>query len=196
MASKNSGSDNPWAEMSKLKLDTKEAKAPASETPRAATNKIEEAPQETNDVVLLEGVEAEEIDMEKNPSENEAIESEVIEYSEEQLQELSLDELQALAEEAGIDFEGMSQEELVESLLSQGAALTAENQEDEEEILLEDDEESLEAEEIDGEMSLEEAMALLGEDSETEDDFAEAEFEVVEEEVLEGDASFEQPGNN
>ena len=195
MASKNSGSDNPWAEMSKLKLDTKEAKAPASETPRAATNKIEEAPQDTNDDILLEE-EAKEIDMEKNPSENEATESEVIEYSEEQLQELSLDELQALAEEAGIDFEGMSQEELVESLLSQGAALTAENQEDEEEILLEDDEESLEAEEIDGEMSLEEAMALLGEDSETEDDFAEAEFEVVEEEVLEGDASFEQPGNN
>ena len=195
MPSKNSGSDNPWAEMSKLKLDTKEAKAPASETPRAATNKIEEAPQDTNDEILLEE-EAKEIDMEKNPSENEATESEVIEYSEEQLQELSLDELQALAEEAGIDFEGMSQEELVESLLSQGAALTAENQEDEEEILLEDDEESLEAEEIDGEMSLEEAMALLGEDSETEDDFAEAEFEVVEEEVLEGDASFEQPGNN
>ena len=195
MASKNSGSDNPWAEMSKLKLDTKEAKAPASETPRAATNKIEEAPQDTNDDILLEE-EAKEIDMDKNPSENEATESEVIEYSEEQLQELSLDELQALAEEAGIDFEGMSQEELVESLLSQGAALTAENQEDEEEILLDDDEESLEAEEIDGEMSLEEAMALLGEDSETEDDFAEAEFEVVEEEVLEGDATFEQPGNN
>ena len=195
MASKNSGSDNPWAEMSKLKLDTKEAKAPTSQTPRAATNKIEEAPQDTNDDILLEE-EAKEIDMEKNPSENEATESEVIEYSEEQLQELSLDELQALAEEAGIDFEGMSQEELVESLLSQGAALIAENQEDEEEILLEDDEESLEAEEIDGEMSLEEAMALLGEDSETEDDFAEAEFEVVEEEVLEGDASFEQPGNN
>jgi len=195
MPSKNSGSDNPWAEMSKLKLDTKEAKAPASETPRAATNKIEEAPQDKNDDILLEE-EAKEIDMEKNPSENEATESEVIEYSEEQLQELSLDELQALAEEAGIDFEGMSQEELVESLLSQGTALTAENQEDEEEILLEDDEESLEAEEIDGEMSLEEAMALLGEDSETEDDFAEAEFEVVEEEVLEGDASFEQPGNN
>lgn len=195
MASKNSGSDNPWAEMSKLKLDTKEAKAPASQTPRAATNKIEEAPQDTNDDILLEE-EAKEIDMEKNPSENEATESEVIEYSEEQLQELSLDELQALAEEAGIDFEGMSEEELVESLLSQGAALTAENQEDEEEILLEDDEESLEAEEIDGEMSLEEAMALLGEDSETEDDFAEAEFEVVEEEVLEGDATFEQPGNN
>ena len=195
MASKNSGSDNPWAEMSKLKLDTKEAKAPTSQTPRAATNKIEEAPQETSDDILLEE-EAKEIDMEKNPSENEATESEVIEYSEEQLQELSLDELQALAEEAGIDFEGMSQEELVESLLSQGAALTAENQEDEEEILLEDDEESLEAEEIDGEMSLEEAMALLGEDSETEDDFAEAEFEVVEEEVLEGDATFEQPGNN
>ena len=195
MASKNSGSDNPWAEMSKLKLDTKEAKAPTSQTPRAATNKIEEAPQDTNDDILLEE-EAKEIDMEKNPSENEATESEVIEYSEEQLQELSLDELQALAEEAGIDFEGLSQEELVESLLSQGAALTAENQEDEEEILLEDDEESLEAEEIDGEMSLEEAMALLGEDSETEDDFAEAEFEVVEEEVLEGDATFEQPGNN
>jgi len=195
MASKNSGSDNPWAEMSKLKLDTKEAKAPASETPRAATNKIEEVPQDTNDDILLEE-EAKEIDMEKNPSENEATESEVIEYSEEQLQELSLDELQALAVEAGIDFEGMSEEELVESLLSQGAALTAENQEDEEEILLEDDEESLEAEEIDGEMSLEEAMALLGEDSETEDDFAEAEFEVVEEEVLEGDATFEQPGNN
>lgn len=195
MASKNSGSDNPWAEMSKLKLDTKEAKSPTSQTPRAATNKIEEAPQDTNDDILLEE-EAKEIDMEKNPSENEATESEVIEYSEEQLQELSLDELQALAEEAGIDFEGMSQEELVESLLSQGAALTAENQEDEEEILLEDDEESLEAEEIDGEMSLEEAMALLGEDSETEDDFAEAEFEVVEEEVLEGDATFEQPGSN
>lgn len=195
MASKNSGSDNPWAEMSKLKLDTKEAKAPTSQTPRAATNKIEEAPQDTNDDILLEE-EAKEIDMEKNPSENEATESEVIEYSEEQLQELSLDELQALAEEAGIDFEGMSQEELVESLLSQGAALTAENQEDEEEILLEDDEESLEAEEIDGEMSLEEAMALLGEDSETEDDFAEAEFEVVEVEVLEGDATFEQPESN
>lgn len=195
MASKKSGSDSPWAEMNNLKLDNKEVKAPASETPRAATNKIEEAPQDTNDDILLEE-EAKEFDVEKNPSENEVTESEVIEYSEEQLQELSFDELQALAEEAGIDFEGMSQEELVESLLSQGDALTAENQEDEEEILLEDDEESLEAEEIDGEMSLEEAMALLGEDSETEDDFAEAEFEVVEEEVLEGDATFEQPGYN
>lgn len=195
MASKKSGSDSPWAEMNNLKLDNKEVKAPASETPRAATNKIEEAPQDTNDDILLEE-EAKEFDVEKNPSENEVTESEVIEYSEEQLQELSFDELQALAEEAGIDFEGMSQEELVQSLLSQGDALTAENQEDEEEILLEDDEESLEAEEIDGEMSLEEAMALLGEDSETEDDFAEAEFEVVEEEVLEGDATFEQPGYN
>lgn len=195
MASKNSGSDNPWAEMSKLKLDSKEAKEPSPGTSRAASIKSEDTSKNADEEVLLEEI-LEEKDEAKVSPEKEGAESEVIEYSEEQLQELSLDELQALAEEAGIDFEGMSQEELVESLLSQGAALTAENQEDEEEILLEDDEESLEAEEIDGEMSLEEAMALLGEDSETEDNFAEAEFEVVEVEVLEGDATFEQPESN
>jgi hypothetical protein len=195
MASKNSGSDNPWAEMSKLKLDSKEAKEPAVGTSRAATVKSEEPAQDASDDVSVEDSVQEKV-IARESSDKKGVESEASEYSEEQLQELSLDELQALAEEAGIDFEGMSQDEIVESLLSQGAALTVENQDDEEEIILEEDEESLEAEEIDGEMSLEEAMALLGEDGETEDDFAEAEFEVVEEEVLEGDADFEQPGNN
>ena len=45
-------------------------------------------------------------------------------------------------------------------------------------------------------MSLEEALALLGEDSETEEDFSDVEFEEVETEVVEGDASFELDDNN
>ena len=45
-------------------------------------------------------------------------------------------------------------------------------------------------------MSLEEALALLGEDSETEDDFSDVEFEEVETEVVEGDVSFELDDNN
>ena len=207
MAGKKSGSDNPWAEMSRLKLDSKEAKAPAPDSPRAASIKVEEAKEtlkpevsKKDDVVTDE---IEENEMAKDLGENEELEteeveeteSEVVEYSEEQLQEMSLEELQTLAEESGIDFDGMSQEELIESLLSQEAALTVENEEDEEEILLEDEEE-LEAEEIDGEMSLEEALALLGEDSETEEDFEETEFEEVEVEVQEGDASFELDDNN
>ena len=50
MAGKNSGSDkpwaasnNPWAEMSRLNLQNKEAKAPAPDSPRAASLKAEEA---------------------------------------------------------------------------------------------------------------------------------------------------------
>ena len=196
MAGKNS--DNPWAEMSRLNLDSKEAKAPAPDSARAAT------------------VDAENVGAAKAPSpaapasaaaaaSPETVSEEVVEVelSADQLQEMSIDELQELAQEAGIDTDGLSKEDLIEALSANEVALTAENQEDEEEILLEDeeeilleDEEELESEEIDGEMSLEEALALLGEDSETEEDFSDVEFEEVETEVVEGDASFELDDNN
>ena len=196
MAGKNS--DNPWAEMSRLNLDSKEAKAPAPDSARAAT------------------VDAENAGATKAPSpaapasaaaaaSPETVSEEVVEVelSADQLQEMSIDELQELAQEAGIDTDGLSKEDLIEALSANEVALTAENQEDEEEILLEDeeeilleDEEELESEEIDGEMSLEEALALLGEDSETEEDFSDVEFEEVETEVVEGDASFELDDNN
>jgi hypothetical protein len=110
---------------------------------------------------------------------------------------MSLKELQALAKESGVEFKGLSKEELIDALIVE-IGITEESEE--ELVLLEEDEESdeeeLEAEEIDGEMSLEEAMALLGEDSETEEDFEETEFEEVEVEVQEGDASFELDDNN
>ena len=196
MAGKNS--DNPWAEMSRLNLDSKEAKAPAPDSARAAT------------------VDAENAGATKAPSpaapasaaaaaSPETVSEEVVEVelSADQLQEMSIDELQELAQEAGIDTDGLSKEDLIEALSANEVALTAENQEDEEEILLEDeeeilleDEEELESEEIDGEMSLEEALVLLGEDSETEEDFSDVEFEEVETEVVEGDASFELDDNN
>ena len=188
MAGKNS--DNPWAEMSRLNLDSKEAKAPAPDSARAAT------------------VDAENAGATKAPSpaapasaaaaaSPETVSEEVVEVelSADQLQEMSIDELQELAQEAGIDTDGLSKEDLIEALSANEVALTAENEENEEEILLEDEEE-LESEEIDGEMSLEEALALLGEDSETEDDFSDVEFEEVETEVVEGDASFELDDNN
>lgn len=100
------------------------------------------------------------------------------EYSLESLQELSLKELQSIAKEAGIDTKGLSKEELVDAIVEEfGIA---------DEVSLTDEEE-LEGEEIDGEMSIEEAMALLGEDASTEDDFSDVEFEEVEEEVAEGE---------
>ncbi|MFZ9441666.1 MAG: hypothetical protein ACO26Z_03050 [Candidatus Nanopelagicaceae bacterium] len=143
-----------------------------------AASKIEEELNKTNE----EG---------KEVAENE----EVVEYSEDELQGMSLKELQALAKDSDLDFKGLSKEELIEMILEETGAT-----ESDEEILLsedeETDEESLEAEEIDGEMSLEEALAILGEDSETEEDFSETEFEEVEVEVQEGDVSFELDDNN
>jgi hypothetical protein len=108
---------------------------------------------------------------------------------------MSLKDLQDIARDNGIDPRNLSKEDLIDAIAGEEVALTEENVEDEEEILLED-EESLEADEIDGEMSLEEALKILGEDSETEEDFSDAEFEEIETEVLEGDASFEFDDNN
>lgn len=179
MADKKSGSDNPWAEMSRLNLGGKEAKAPAPDSPRAAAVSA-----------AATKVAADEAKPQS------AVADEESEYTIDDLQAMSLKELQALALESGIDTKGMSKEDLIDALSADDVALTAENEEDEEEILLEDDEEDLEADEIDGEMSLEEALALLGEDDETEDDFSDGEFEEVEEEVQEGDANFELDDNN
>lgn len=203
MAGKKSGSDNPWAEMSRLKLDSKEAKAPAPDSPRAASIK-EQTPQEVVEVVkattaasVVEGKLIQESPKDEVEEEIMAENEEVVEYSADELQEMSLKELQALAKESGVEFKGLSKEELIDALIVE-IGITEESEE--ELVLLEEneesDEEELEAEEIDGEMSLEEALALLGEDSETEEDFEETEFEEVEVEVQEGDASFELDDNN
>lgn len=148
MASNKSASDNPWAEMSRIKSDKTEAESSNAESLVVTT---------------------------------------------EELQEMSIKELQALAKEAGIDFKGLDKQELIDAIIEETGIA-------EEELLLEEDEESgeleLEGEELDGEMSLEEALALLGEDSETEEDFGEGEFEEVEVEVQEGDATFEFNDNN
>lgn len=202
MAGKKSGSDNPWAEMSRLKLDSKEAKAPAPDSPRAASIK-EQTPQEVVEVVktttaapvvkgkLIQKSPKDEVE-EEIMAENE----EVVEYSAEQLQEMSLKELRALAKESGVEFKGLSKEELIDALIVE-IGITEESEE--ELVLLEEDEESdeeeLEAEEIDGEMSLEEALALLGEDSETEEDFEDVDFEEVEVEVLEGEVESSSTNN-
>lgn len=209
MAGKKSGSDNPWAEMNRLKLDDKEAKAPSPDSPRAATLKSQvvnsdekvELPKEDSleKTTALNVVVASKIEEELNKTNEDGKEvaenEEVVEYSEDELQGMSLKELQALAKDSDLDFKGLSKEELIEMILEETGAT-----ESDEEILLsedeETDEESLEAEEIDGEMSLEEALAILGEDSETEEDFSETEFEEVEVEVQEGDVSFELDDNN
>lgn len=192
MAGKNSGSDNPWAEMSRLNLDSKEAKAPAPDSPRAAAIKQNQSPE----VAKEKSAPATSVAEAKLIKEASA-EEEVVKYSADDLEEMSLKELQALAKESGVDFKDLSKAEIIEALL---AEIGTDQESEEELVLLEDEEESdeedLEAEEIDGEMSIEEAMALLGEDSETEDDFSEAEFEQVEVEVQEGDASFELDDNN
>jgi hypothetical protein len=208
MAGKKSGSDNPWAEMSRLNLNDKEAKAPAPDSPRAATIKSDAAKEEVKPPAAKEEIvekttvasgavatKIEEVlDTEEEGEEVAEIE-EVVEYSADELEEMSLKELQAIAKESGVDFKGLSKEELIDAIIEETGSV-----EEEEEILLEDveesDEEELEEEEIDGEMSLEEAMALLGEDSETEEDFSDVEFEEVEEVVQEGDASFELDDNN
>lgn len=209
MAGKKSGSDNPWAEMNRLKLDDKEAKAPSPDSPRAATLKSQvvnsdetlELPKEDSleKTTALNVVGASKIEEELNKTNEEGKEvaenEEVVEYSEDELQRMSLKELQALAKDSDLDFKGLSKEELIEMILEETGA----SESDEEILLSEDeetDEESLEAEEIDGEMSLEEALAILGEDSETEEDFSETEFEEVEVEVQEGDVSFELDDNN
>lgn len=179
MAGKNSASDNPWAEMSRLNLTGKESKAPAPESTRAATAKAEEIAGGN----LAKGAAA-------ATAAGAAADTE---YTEEDLQNLSLKELQALADEAGIDFKGLSKDDLISALLDDGSGSLSSD--DEEEVELEDEEE-LETEEIDGEMSLEEALKLLGEDVETEEDFSDAEFEEVETEVQEGDANFELDDNN
>jgi hypothetical protein len=192
MAGKNSGSDNPWAEMSRLNLQNKEAKAPAPDSPRAASVKSEEAKAEAAPATAAAGVTAKAA---SSDVESAVAEEVVAEYSLDELQEMSLKDLQEIARNSGIEPEDLSKEDLINAIAGYEVALTEENVEDEVEILLED-EESLEAEEIDGEMSLEEALAILGEDSETEEDFSDAEFEEVETEVLEGDVNFESDGNN
>lgn len=116
-------------------------------------------------------------------------------YTLDEFDSMSLKELQAIAKEAGIDIKGLDKEELIEALSDEELGLLAEDDTAEGEILLEDDEADLE-EEIDGEMSLEEAMNLLREDSDTESDSSEFEFEEVTTEVVEGDASFEFDDNN
>jgi hypothetical protein len=111
---------------------------------------------------------------------------------------MSLKALQEIARDNGIDVKNLSKEEIIAALAGEDVNLIVEDSEeeteDEEEILLED-EESLEAEEIDGEMSLEEALAILGEDLETEEDFSDVEFEEIETEVVEGEVSFELDNN-
>jgi hypothetical protein len=203
MGGKKSGSDNPWAEMSRLKLQDKESKSPAPDSPRSATIKSEAASKEVNQGALKEEI------IEKSPATTGAVATtrekailenekkgeqvvkneEVIAYSADELGEMSLEDLQSLAEENGIASKGLSKEELVEALFEKLGI----SEEMEEEILLEDEEE-IEEEVIGGEMSLEEAFALLGEDGETEEDLEEIEFEEVEEEVLEGEV--EESGTN
>jgi hypothetical protein len=192
VAGKNSGSDNPWAEMSRLNLQNKEAKAPAPDSPRTASVKSEEAKAEAAPAAAAAGVTAKAA---SSDVESAVAEEVVAEYSLNELQEMSLKDLQEIARNSGIEPEDLSKEDLINAIAGYEVALTEENVEDEVEILLED-EESLEAEEIDGEMSLEEALAILGEDSETDEDFSDAEFEEVETEVLEGDVDFESDGNN
>jgi hypothetical protein len=194
MAGKNSGSDkpwaasnNPWAEMSGLNLQSKVAKAPDPESARAATIREEVAKSDENSRAST-GVAA-------AAAASALTADDAAEYSVDELQEMSLKELQEIARENGIDPRNLSKDDLIDALAADDVALTEENAEDEAEILLED-EESLEADELDGEMTLEEALALLGEDAETEGDFAEGEFEEVETEVLEGDSSFELDDNN
>lgn len=189
--------------MSRLKLDSKEAKAPGPDSPRAASIK-ERTPQEVVEVVkartaapVVEGKLIKESSKDEVEEEMMAENEEVVEYSADELKEMSLKELRALAKESGVEFKGLSKEELIDALIVE-IGITEESEE--ELVLLEEDEESdeeeLEAEEIDGEMSLEEALALLGEDSETEEDSEETEFEEVEVEVQEGDASFKLDDNN
>lgn len=169
MASKNSGSDNPWAEMSRLNLDSKAAKAPAPDSPRAAAVSAQAATAQA--VAKAAAVTA------TAPADDADAE---VEYTEDELQDLSLKELRALADEAGIDAKGLSKDELISALLDSGS--------DEDELAADDSEEELDTEDADGEMSLEEALALLGEDSDTED-FAAGELEEVEEVVLDGDVT-------
>lgn len=192
MATNNSGpknpwasNDNPWAEMGRLNLQSKDVKTPAPEMPKSNSGKVAEARDaEAAPRNVAAGAVAAATDTASE-----------VDYSVDDLQELNIKELQELARENGIDPRGLTKEDLIDAILGEEESLTSEESEVDEEIELSDEEE-LETEEIDGEMSLEEAMALLGEDSETEDDFSDAEFEEVEVEVQEGDASFEFDDNN
>lgn len=185
MADKKPNSDSPWAEISRANLGSKTAKAPDSGSPGAPDSKLTSKADVSAAAATL-AAKGKQVEDEPDTSE----------YAIDDLQEMSLKELQAIAKEAGIDTKGMSKDDLIDALAAEIDEDDSDESDDEEIVLEEDDEESLEAEEIDGEMSLEEALALLGEDGDTEDDFADGELEVVEEEVVEGDATFEQPGNN
>jgi hypothetical protein len=203
MSPKKPSSDSPWGEIRNLNLRDSTSKRDDSkpDVKPSAQSKDEGAQSKTGDAKEAVGAVAagrvidgsKDLDKIENEKEVEAVSEneEVVEYSEEDLQDMSLKDLQSLAKENGIASKGLTKEELVEALLEELGI----SEETEEEILLEDDEE-LDEEEIDGEMSLEEAMALLGEDGETEEDFSNVEFEEVEEEVVEGDVSFESNGNN
>lgn len=201
MAGKKFGSDSPWSEISRLNLPKKSAQA-TEDLPDSATTVGKAAQAKAADTAVPEEksitvagkvatassakeileTDEEGVEVEEN--------EELVQYTTDELQEMSLKELQAIAKEAGVDFKGLSKEELIDAITVETDLVV-----EAEEVLLSEDEE-LEDEEVDGEMSLEEALKLLGEDGETEEDFSDAEFEVVEEEVLEGDVNFEADGNN
>ena len=135
---KNSNSDNPWAEMSRLNSATKSGVSQSTD--------------------------------EQDSSDDSA------EYTLDELQEMSLKDLQAIAKEAGVDFKGLSKDDLIDALAEETNVVADDS-----------DDADLELDEIDGELTLEQALALLGDDSDTEDDFSDQELEVVEEEVLDGE---------
>ena len=135
---KNSNSDNPWAEMSRLNSANKSVVSQSTDEQDSADDSAE--------------------------------------YTLDELQEMSLKDLQAIAKEAGVDFKGLSKDDLIDALAEE-TDLVADDSDDAD----------LELDEIDGELTLEQALALLGDDSDTEDDFSDQELEVVEEEVLDGE---------
>ena len=135
---KNSNSDNPWAEMSRLNSANKSVVSQSTDEQDSADDSVE--------------------------------------YTLDELQEMSLKDLQAIAKEAGVDFKGLSKDDLIDALAEE-TDLVADDSDDAD----------LELDEIDGELTLEQALALLGDDSDTEDDFSDQELEVVEEEVLDGE---------
>ncbi|NBR93651.1 MAG: hypothetical protein EBT44_02200 [Actinobacteria bacterium] len=183
MAGNKSASDNPWAEMARLNLPPKSSKASDDEKVNPQTNP------NSNKAEVASAAAASTIAGGSAAADN-SVETD---YSVDELQEMSLKELQEIARENGIDPKNLSKEDLIDALTDDEVTLPTANSEDGEETLLED-EESLDTEEIDGEMSLEEALALLGEDAATEEDITEVEFEEVESEVLEGDVEVEVEG--
>ena len=202
MAGKKFNPDNLWSELSRLSVSKKDGEEPrvdagskgstgkpavVESTESAGTEKV--LATATGKVVTAKvlddgvGTDEEGAEVEEN--------EEIVQYTMDELQVMSLKELQEIAKEAGVKIKGLTKQELIDAIAEETDLVI----EADEEVLLSEDE-ALEDEEVDGEMSLEEALKLLGEDGETEEDFSDAEFEVVEEEVLEGDVNFEADGNN